>query len=1614
MAFDQATRNRLSKFVTDTRKLLSDEFSQQMRVKYGLDPATGVVTDIDKLPTMVEGDRQTAQMLRDTLEHYLASSFKHDKKTIAATIDRIVREQAFTVLNRMCAVRMAEARDLVIESIAQGTKSKGFQLYARLAGSALGETGEAYVCYMFSLFDELSIDLPVLFDRFSPSCRLFPKESVFLEILDQINHHELQHLWAEDETIGWVYQYFNSDEERKAMRDVKAGGSAAPRNSRELAVRNQFFTPRYVVEFLTDNTLGRIWFEMTQGQTRLVEECKYLVRRPDEVFLSQMTSKDREHPSQGTIAMAELLLSGTKESFPEFNARDQQPMIELAHCVSSYATVGDRAQEILESRTLIERSVHEPREVVDAVEAAPYVFAGQLETLKTKHILEVLFMTCRNDRQGGDGSVYSEPWFVDSCNEVRRRVLNSRRDDLAQEDLLRQPVFIPYRRIKDPRDIKMLDPACGSMHFGLYAFDLLQSIYGEAWELEELGSQEFERTHGLKGLQETYGSRDRFIQDIPRLIIERNIHGIDIDSRAVQIAGLSLWLRAQKAWHEAGVKPVNRPQITRSNIVCAEPMPGETDLLEQFIENHLSQTSEQETIASIVRRVFEAMKLAGEAGSLLKIEDEIADTIAEAKKKWVEGPKEIQLPLFAIDAKQKDTGPRPLLVAGIDDASFWDDIEEQIYRALKEYGTQLKSGIKRLFAEDAAQGFAFIDLCRKRYDVALMNPPFGDASIASKAYIDDTYLDTKGDVYKAFVECFNTRLIPNGLLGIISSRAGFFLGLSEDWRTRVVLRLFRPILLADLGMGVLDAMVEVAAYVLRSLTNVESENLTLSLVPQIAEVDRDKHDQFSIPKWQKTRGGLKRHQASAELVKLQEMGFIWKSNRHGARFIPIWERIRNCTQTPKFVFNSLICIRALADEDKCATLFAGSQLSSHDNVFVCDPGTFQGVPGTPFAYWVSRSFLTISTRFKSFEPNFGYVRVGVQTDNDPRFMRVWWEVNPVHVSTPSSDESLARDGWAPFLKGEESAPFNFDQVLVLNWRMMGKELKAATEDAAGGRVNNEQDYFKPGISWSVRTSKFSPHIVPAGCIPSVSRYLALVQNGSEFATVGLWNSTVMDAICKFRMERHGHPKFIVGVIKDTPFPTLDAIEEQRLKELVNEVHRNRARVYATDWTSHAFLLPAVLLSSEATLAKRHSSWLDNTDSMKAREGVIRSIIDDLAFKAYGLSKSDRSSIETNFEPNEVAVEEAVENTVDDAVDSQRLSECSLPARELVEYAIGCCFGRWDIRFASGERALPIPRGPLEPYPVCPPGMLQLNGLPITISSVESLTEYPISIAHQGIMVDDEASSLDLPRGLGHCLNEIWDTNADSVENEACHLLAVSSLREWVRRPRAFFADHLRRYTKSRRQAPVYWPLSTKSSSYTLWLYYPIVSEQTLLLAINDFVDPKIKETRDNITLLREKIGKSKIEEIELERLSSLASELEEFRNELSHVARFWRPNMDDGVQITAAPLWRFFQLKKWRDTLKKTWEELEEGKYDWAHLTLSIWPERVVRNAHKDRSIAIAHDLEDALWHEVEVKKSSKSGRVTVKKEWQQRELSETELDAIVQQVKSGEVGVASSENAAS
>jgi hypothetical protein len=96
--------------------------------------------------------------------------------------------------------------------------------------------------------------------------------------------------------------------------------------------------------------------------------------------------------------------------------------------------------------------------------------------------------------------------------------------------------------------------------------------------------------------------------------------------------------------------------------------------------------------------------------------------------------------------------------------------------------------------------------------------------------------------------------------------------------------------------------------------------------------------------------------------------------------------------------------------------------------------------------------------------------------------------------------------------------------------------------------------------------------------------------------------------------------------------------------------------------------------------------------------------------------------------------------------------------------------------------------------------------------------------------------------------------------------------------------------------------------------------------------------------------------------------VEELRGMLDEVKRvnpLWQPNLDDGVVINFAPLWRLVpHHKPWQKELRTTWDALVAGEYDWAHLAMHLWPERVVPKCASDRSLAIAHGLEDVFWFE--------------------------------------------------
>jgi hypothetical protein len=233
-------------------------------------------------------------------------------------------------------------------------------------------------------------------------------------------------------------------------------------------------------------------------------------------------------------------------------------------------------------------------------------------------------------------------------------------------------------------------------------------------------------------------------------------------------------------------------------------------------------------------------------------------------------------------------------------------------------------------------------------------------------------------------------------------------------------------------------------------------------------------------------------------------------------------------------------------------------------------------------------------------------------------------------------------------------------------------------------------------------------------------------------------------------------------------------------------------------------------------------------------------------------------------------------------------------------------------------------------------------------------------ANVGVLVDDPGHPHDLTRTVEEVLARLNMTVPDDV-------------RSWLQQD--FFALHLQRYSKSRRKAPIYWPLSTTSGSYTLWVYYPNLTSQTVYTAINDFIEPKLNQVAADVTMLRNKgVARTRDNEKQFEALQALELELIELRDTLLTLAPTYKPNHDDGVQISAAPLWPLFRHKQWQKVLKETWVKLEKGDYDWAHLAMNYWPGRLREKCKTDKSLAIAHGLED-LYVEPEAKPKKARGK---------------------------------------
>lgn len=604
--------------------------------------------------------------------------------------------------------------------------------------------------------------------------------------------------------------------------------------------------------------------------------------------------------------------------------------------------------------------------------------------------------------------------------------------------------------------------------------------------------------------------------------------------------------------------------------------------------------------------------------------------------------------------------------------------------------------------------------------------------------------------------------------------------------------------------------------------------------------------------------------------------------------------------------------------------------------YTLDPAAFAQIPGSPFAYWISSTLRTLFVKLIPFESADRNIRSGLKTADDYRFVRTWWEIDPKQTADHLSLKTSSC-GWVPFAKGGVYSPFYSDVNLLVNWGR--RQQIAATPWSDLGR---EEYYGRPGLTYPTRTtSGFSPRCLPLGCIfghKGSSIFFTNDLASGLLSGLAIATSTTFRFLIKLGVGAAvaAARSYEVGLIKMMPWPAIDETRNESLAALAigaHDLQRDRDR---TDETTHAFCLPGLAARREAATLPEASAALDAEETARqSRLAAIQAQIDDIVFDLYGLSETDRALVrrETgSVQPEASAV---------DAEDEEADEEAVVPqgpitrVQDLLMWCVGAAFGRWDVRKALDPSLLPPLGGPFDPLPRHAPGALLVEGSgqqAEDLSPATAICALPSAIPPDGILVDDPAHPSDIVRRVREVLELLWGERAESVETEACEIIGVKSLREYFRDPRRFFAHHIKRYSKSRRKAPIYWLLQSERRNYGIWLYYHRITPMTLYIAGRDYADGKIALERGRLDDLRAGLDAlsgtaRRNREREIERQEKLVAEVTAFGKTLDKVALAnLPPDPNDGVLISIAPL---HPLVPWNEA-SRMWEALRSGQYSWS------------------------------------------------------------------------------------
>ena len=682
--------------------------------------------------------------------------------------------------------------------------------------------------------------------------------------------------------------------------------------------------------------------------------------------------------------------------------------------------------------------------------------------------------------------------------------------------------------IDNPEDFRVIDPACGSGHMLTYAFDVLWEMYVEAG----------------------YPTRR-----IARLILEKNLHGADVDGRAAQLASFALTMKAVE--HDPGfLGRIERQSQQDGGTSWRGPriVHVQSVKLDELSPAEIADAS-GEGVSLGVSQLIEQLRYADTYGSLIRV-----PVGASA--------------LFREIARRTEAGERQQLLGGADR----DD-----WQRAADMCEVLEDG---------------------RYTTLIANPPYlgmRKAKDPLKRFANKHYKRSSTDLCTMFIERAASFVQRRGAIGMITMHAWMFL---DSYRE------LRPWMLSAMSI---DSMAHLGTRAFDSI------------------------------------GG--------EVV--QTTAFATTNVACDANRVGVYLRL----------------VDGHNEAEKKRLLREAATNGAHRLRFETSVATFALIPGRPIVYWASREMLDA---FEEGTPlgEIAEPKVGLQTGDNERFLRQWFEVSADRSYMRARDREDAKASgarWFPHNKGGEYRKWWGNQDYVINWQDDGRELWDFRPRSV---IRNPDCYFRPCISWA-RVSSGDPSFRlfdSSSLFNDKGSAIFLDSDQQALMMIGYLNSSTT-----LQLESTIAPTvmFEVGQMKSLPWIEPDSFDPVGVERLID--------IFRADWdareTSWDFARPPYLRGGHSLLQDAFDDWYRR--SCETAEEAQRLETDNNRYWAdvYGLADEveidvplSRVSLTYNprfaFAPTKGAPEPNEEE--------YRWRHYQRSARELISWAVGVTMGRYSV------------------------------------------------------------------------------------------------------------------------------------------------------------------------------------------------------------------------------------------------------------------------------------------------------------------------------------------------